>query len=213
MTAVRHDLYGNIVLGAALAFATTGCCAAPAWPSSPGSRPPARRPYLRTTSPAPACGSSTRARVHTSSLRLAEVAFRAPQHPRFVATVDALGATLADGPFMRRQEESDDFGKPETAFDICSFSRLDALARSGRRAQAREVFEALPVARCPPGLPSEDTDAVSGERWGNIPQSHSMVGLIDGAVRLSIPRDTVIRTEGDPPCALPPPPASIPSRR
>jgi hypothetical protein len=33
---------------------------------------------------------------------------------------------------------------------------------------------------------------VSGEMWGNFPQTYSMVGIINGAVSLSAPWDTVI---------------------
>ena len=44
---------------------------------------------------------------------------------------------------MRRYEAADDFGKPETAFNICTFWRIDALARIGRKAQAREIFEVM----------------------------------------------------------------------
>jgi GH15 family glucan-1,4-alpha-glucosidase len=130
--------------------------------------------------------------LDASVLLMAEVGFIDPRDPRFVATVDALEATLADGPFMRRYEAPDDFGKPETAFNICSFWRLDALARIGRRDQAREIFEAMLAARNPLGLLSEDTLAATGEMWGNFPQTYSMVGLINGAVRLSAPWDTVI---------------------
>ncbi len=35
------------------------------------------------------------------------------------------------------------------------------------------------------GLFSEDADYVTGELWGNFPQTYSMVGLINAAVRLS----------------------------
>jgi GH15 family glucan-1,4-alpha-glucosidase len=42
------------------------------------------------------------------------------------------------------------------------------------------------------GLMSEDTHPVSGEMWGNFPQTYSMVGIINGAVRLSLPWDSVI---------------------
>jgi GH15 family glucan-1,4-alpha-glucosidase len=130
--------------------------------------------------------------LDASVLLMAEVGFIDPCDPRFVKTIDALEKTLADGPFMRRYEAPDDFGKPETAFNICSFWRLDALARVGRRDEAREIFEALLAARNPLGLLSEDTHAGTGEMWGNFPQTYSMVGLINGAVRLSQPWDTVI---------------------
>ena len=48
------------------------------------------------------------------------------------------------------------------------------------------------AARNPLGLLSEDTHPVTGEMWGNFPQTYSMVGLINAAVRLSAPWDTVI---------------------
>ena len=41
--------------------------------------------------------------------------------------------------------------------------------------------------RNPLGLLSEDIDPGSGELWGNFPQTYSMVGLINSAMRLSIP--------------------------
>jgi GH15 family glucan-1,4-alpha-glucosidase len=130
--------------------------------------------------------------LDASVLLMAEVGLIEPTDPRFVATVDALEAALCDGPYMRRYEAPDDFGQPETAFNICSFWRLDALARIGRREQAREIFEAMLAARNHLGLMSEDTHPLTGEMWGNFPQTYSMVGLINGAVRLSQPWDSVI---------------------
>ena len=130
--------------------------------------------------------------LDASVLLMAEVGIIAPQDERFMSTLKALEASLCDGPYMRRYEAPDDFGKPETAFNICTFWRIDALARVGRREEAREIFEAMLAARNPLGLLSEDTHPVTGEMWGNFPQTYSMVGLINGAVRLSAPWDSVI---------------------
>jgi GH15 family glucan-1,4-alpha-glucosidase len=130
--------------------------------------------------------------LDASVLLMAEVGFISGQDPRFVATVDALEKHLCDGPYMRRYEAADDFGKPETAFNICTFWRIDALARIGRTAQAREIFESMLAARNPLGLLSEDTHPVTGEMWGNFPQTYSMVGIINAAVRLSAPWDTMV---------------------
>jgi len=130
--------------------------------------------------------------LDASVLLMAEVGFIDPRDPRFVSTVDALEQVLCDGPYMRRYEAADDFGRPETAFNICSFWRLDALARIGRRDEAQAIFEAMLAARNHLGLMSEDTHPVTGEMWGNFPQTYSMVGLINGAVRLSQPWETVI---------------------
>ncbi|MBA3591817.1 glycoside hydrolase family 15 protein [Methylibium sp.] len=130
--------------------------------------------------------------LDASVLLMAEVGFIDPCDPRFIATVDALEASLCDGPYMRRYEAADDFGKPETAFNICAFWRIDSLVRIGRREQARAIFEAMLAVRNPLGLLSEDTDSRSGELWGNFPQTYSMVGVINAAVRLSAPWDSVI---------------------
>ncbi len=130
--------------------------------------------------------------LDASVLLMAEVGFIAPQDERFMSTLRAMEASLCDGPYMRRYEAPDDFGKPETAFNICTFWRIDALARVGRREEAREIFEAMLAARNPLGLLSEDTHPLTGEMWGNFPQTYSMVGLINGATRLSAPWDSVI---------------------
>jgi GH15 family glucan-1,4-alpha-glucosidase len=130
--------------------------------------------------------------LDASVLLMGEVGFLPPADPRFVTTVEALERVLCDGPFMRRYEGADDFGRPETAFNVCSFWRIDALARIGRREEAREIFEALLARRNAVGLLSEDLHPATGELWGNFPQTYSMVGVINGAVRLSAPWDTVV---------------------
>ena len=125
-------------------------------------------------------------------LLMAEVGFLDPRDTRFVRTVEALEHSLSDGPFMRRYEAPDDFGRPETAFIACCFWRIDALARIGRVEQARDIFDALLARRNHVGLLSEDLVAASGELWGNFPQTYSMVGIVNCATRLSLPWDSVI---------------------
>jgi pentatricopeptide repeat protein len=130
--------------------------------------------------------------LDASVLLMAEVGFIDPKDPRFLSTLHALETHLCDGPYMRRYEAPDDFGKPEVAFNICTFWRIDALSRTGRVREAREVFEAMLAVRNPLGLLSEDTHATTGEMWGNFPQTYSMVGLINAAVRLSAHWDSVV---------------------
>ncbi|MDO9436328.1 glycoside hydrolase family 15 protein [Hydrogenophaga sp.] len=130
--------------------------------------------------------------LDASVLLMAEVGMIDPKEPRFIATLDALEKYLCDGPYMRRYEAADDFGKPETAFNICTFWRIDALARIGRKDEARAIFETMLAARNPLGMLSEDTHATTGEMWGNFPQTYSMVGIINAAVRLSADWDSVI---------------------
>jgi GH15 family glucan-1,4-alpha-glucosidase len=130
--------------------------------------------------------------LDASILLMAEVGFIDPKDPRFVSTVEAMETSLCDGPYMRRYEAPDDFGKPEVAFNVCSFWRLDALARIGQTQKARDIFEALLACRNHLGLLSEDYHPRERELWGNFPQTYSMVGVINGAMRLSKPWDAVV---------------------
>lgn len=123
--------------------------------------------------------------LDASVLLMGEVGFLPPGDARFKSTVNALSDALGKGPFMLRYEEADDFGSPEVGFNVCAFWRLDALARIGRVEEAREHFEALLAARNHLGLMSEDSDYTTGAQWGNFPQTYSMVGIVNGAMRLS----------------------------
>lgn len=125
------------------------------------------------------------ATMDASVLLMSEVGFIDACDPRYVSTIAELERTLARGPFMLRYEEADDFGTPETAFNICAFWRVDALARSGQRDKAREIFVELIAARNALGMMSEDTAYQDRSLWGNYPQTYSMVGIINGAMRLS----------------------------
>jgi GH15 family glucan-1,4-alpha-glucosidase len=118
-------------------------------------------------------------------LLLGEVGFLAPDDPRYLGTVAAVERTLKRGDFLFRYHAADDFGEPETAFNICTFWYIDALIRLERRAEARELFERWLARRNHLGLLSEDLHPGSGELWGNYPQTYSLVGIIIVATRLS----------------------------
>ena len=123
--------------------------------------------------------------LDASLLLMAEVGFLDPLDPRFVSTVDRIGENLRRGNHLFRYHAADDFGRPETAFNICTFWYIDALGRMERREEAREIYETMLSCRNHLGLLSEDTDPQTQELWGNFPQTYSMVGIINGAVRLS----------------------------
>lgn len=118
-------------------------------------------------------------------LLLAELNFVKPDDPRFIATVDAVGKTLRRGDLLMRYDVEDDFGLMHNAFMICGFWYVDALNAIGRKEEARDLFERILNLRNSFGLFSEDADFTTGELWGNFPQTYSMVGLINSAVRLS----------------------------
>jgi GH15 family glucan-1,4-alpha-glucosidase len=123
--------------------------------------------------------------LDASVLLMSEVGLIAPDDPRWRATLDAIRRELKYGNHLRRYVAPDDFGVPTTAFTACTFWFIDALVRAGAAGEARELFEGLLAARNPLGLLSEDIDPTTGELWGNFPQTYSMVGIINGATRLS----------------------------
>jgi len=104
---------------------------------------------------------------------------------RFLKTLEIVEQRLVRNGFLLRYNEADDFGVPETAFTVCTFWYIDALAAVGRHNEARELFIKLLARRNNAGLLSEDIDPLTGELWGNFPQTYSLVGLILSAHRLS----------------------------
>lgn len=125
-------------------------------------------------------------------LLMSEIGFIDANDPRYISTVDQIQKTLGRGPHMMRYEAQDDFGLPQTGFNVCAFWRVDALAKIGRLEAAREIFDSMLEFRNHLGLLSEDTDTKTNELWGNFPQTYSMVGIINGAMRLSRPWESVI---------------------
>jgi GH15 family glucan-1,4-alpha-glucosidase len=123
--------------------------------------------------------------LDASMLLLSDLGFLDSEDPRFRSTVECLGRNLLRGKHMFRYREADDFGEPETAFNICTFWYINALAEIGRKDEARALFEEMLRCRTRLGLLSEDFDLRRGELWGNYPQTYSLVGIILGAIRLS----------------------------
>jgi GH15 family glucan-1,4-alpha-glucosidase len=124
--------------------------------------------------------------LDASLLLMHELGFLAADDPRFASTVAAIESELKHGDFVYRYVESDDFGKPENAFLVCTFWYLYAIAALGRVEEARKLFERLLACRTRHGLLAEHIDPRTGEQWGNFVQTYSMVGLINAAIRLSI---------------------------
>jgi GH15 family glucan-1,4-alpha-glucosidase len=123
--------------------------------------------------------------VDASLLLLPELGVVEWSDPMFIATVQRIGRTLRQGPFLARYADPDDFGVPEVAFSVCTFWYINALWGIGQREQARELFEEMLRKRNGLGLMSEDLAPESGQLWGNYPQTYSMVGIINCAMRLS----------------------------
>ena len=125
--------------------------------------------------------------LDASVLQLLDLRFFAADDSRFVDTLTAIEKGLRRGSTMLRYDTEDDFGLPETAFNVCTFWLIEALYLTGRHDEARSLFEEM-LSRCTAaGLLSEDIDPTTGELWGNYPQTYSLVGMINCAGMLSKP--------------------------
>lgn len=122
-----------------------------------------------------------------SLLQLLDLRFICADDPVFQGTLTTLEQALRRGNHMLRYAAEDDFGTPQTAFNVCTFWLIEALYMSGRTDEARTLFEEMLSRRTCAGLLSEDIDPVTGELWGNYPQTYSLVGIINCAVLLSRP--------------------------
>jgi GH15 family glucan-1,4-alpha-glucosidase len=123
--------------------------------------------------------------IDASLLLWPELGFLDPKDPRFLSTFGVIEKQLRRGPHMMRYIAPDDFGAPESAFTVCSFWYVNALGTVGRKEEAREILETLLASRNRAGFLSEDIAPATGELWGNMPQTYSMVGLIGACMRLS----------------------------
>jgi len=125
--------------------------------------------------------------LDASILQLLDLRFLKPEDPRFRDTLTAIESGLRRGSHMLRYAIEDDFGLPESAFNVCTFWLIEALHFTERDGEARALFEEMLERRTAAGLLSEDIDPNTGELWGNYPQTYSLVGLINCAVLLSKP--------------------------
>ncbi|CAH0218827.1 glycoside hydrolase family 15 protein [Roseomonas sp. CECT 9278] len=120
-----------------------------------------------------------------STFLLAEVGLIRATDPLFLRTVEVLEQRLVRDGIVLRYDHADDFGTPEVGFLVCTFWYIDTLARIGRRAEARLLFDRALAWRNHVGLLAEDVHPATGALWGNFPQTYSQVGLILSAMRLS----------------------------
>ncbi|NQZ47399.1 MAG: glycoside hydrolase family 15 protein [Erythrobacter sp.] len=125
--------------------------------------------------------------LDASLLQMVELRFLSPDNERFKHTFAAIEEHLRRGDHMLRYAAEDDFGAPETAFNVCTFWLIEALHLARRDDEARTLFETMLSHTTQSGLLSEDLDYETGELWGNFPQTYSLVGVINCAGLLSKP--------------------------
>jgi len=137
----------------------------------------------KTQSFSQAYGSS---HADASTYLMPIVGFIHANDPRFLSTLDHYEKVLVRDGLVLRYTNPDDFGKTTSAFLICAFWRVEALALAGRFETASREYEKLLTRANPLGLYSEDVDPATGEMLGNFPQAYTHAGMINASDTLAI---------------------------
>jgi GH15 family glucan-1,4-alpha-glucosidase len=123
--------------------------------------------------------------VDASLLLMAEYGFIPATDLKYQKTVIAVKNALFYNGLVYRYVNSDDFGKPESSFTICTFWLVQALFRIGMTEEAKDIFDNLLAYGNHLGLFSEDIDFSTKRLLGNFPQAYSHLALINTATLFS----------------------------
>jgi GH15 family glucan-1,4-alpha-glucosidase len=132
-----------------------------------------------------AYGSKT---LDASCLRIALVGFLPATDPRIVGTIEAIQKQLMKDGFVQRYDTSrteDGLRGGEGQFLACSFWLVACLWLTGRRDDAKKLFERLIGLANDVGLLSEEYDSARKRQVGNFPQALSHIALLHAAFALS----------------------------
>jgi GH15 family glucan-1,4-alpha-glucosidase len=124
--------------------------------------------------------------LDASVLLMPLMKFIAPQDPRWVSTLTAIGNELVSDSLVYRYNagaSADGLAGREGTFSICTFWYVEALARAGRLDEARLIFEKMLTYANHLGLYAEEIGP-TGEQLGNFPQAFTHLALISAAVNL-----------------------------
>jgi GH15 family glucan-1,4-alpha-glucosidase len=127
--------------------------------------------------------------LDASLLLIPHVGFLPCDDPRVLGTIAAVERELVEDGLVKRYKTRatgnpdgiDGFDNP---FLACSFWLVDALALSGRRRDAINLFERLLSLRNDVGLLAEEFDIRRLRQVGNFPQAFSHVALVNSARNL-----------------------------
>ncbi len=124
---------------------------------------------------------------------LQAASFRFPDCDLVRQTVETIERELSLGKgFLYRYRRPDDFGTPESAFMICSFWLIQAVAAIGDQERALDLMKEVMKAGNHLQLFAEHFDPATRTQLGNFPQAYSHVGLINAAFAVSPTWDTFL---------------------
>jgi GH15 family glucan-1,4-alpha-glucosidase len=125
--------------------------------------------------------------MDATNLLLCLMMFLSPSDPRMLSTLDATMKELVSDSLVYRYEigraAGDGLPGREGTFSVCTFWLVEVLARAGRLAEARLIFEKMLTYANHVGLYAEQIGP-SGEALGNFPQAFTHLGLVSAALDL-----------------------------
>ncbi len=120
--------------------------------------------------------------MDASLLLMEQYGFLALDDDKYLKTVKKVKEELFHNGLMYRYRNVDDFGKPSSAFTICTFWLVRALFVTGEKEEALNIFNRLLDWSNHLGLFSEDLDFETKCQLGNFPQAYSLLALINTAM-------------------------------
>jgi GH15 family glucan-1,4-alpha-glucosidase len=124
--------------------------------------------------------------LDASALRISLDGLLPANDPRVLSTLAAVERSLCRGPFVQRYLGDDGLDGPEGSFLLCSFWRVESLARSGQMDRALDHWRALLDVAGPLLLFSEQFDPVAKQPLGNYPQAFTHIGVLRAAFALGL---------------------------
>jgi GH15 family glucan-1,4-alpha-glucosidase len=123
--------------------------------------------------------------LDAANLLIPQLGFLPHRDPRVQGTIEAtLRHLVSKDGLVYRYNTDDGVAGGEGAFVLCSFWLVNALALSGRVAEAEALFNRLIRYLSPLGLLAEQVDPTTGKQLGNFPQAFSHIGLINSVIYL-----------------------------
>jgi GH15 family glucan-1,4-alpha-glucosidase len=123
--------------------------------------------------------------LDASNLLIPVLEFLPFDDARVQGTIDRILEHLTEDGLVYRYRAPDGLPGGEGAFVLCTFWLADALTLSGRRAEARDIFNGMAERANHLGLYAEEIDPRNGQFLGNFPQAFSHIGFINSALYLA----------------------------